>query len=226
MANSPADVTSQGKGEILRAWLNNMGVPAPSMGEGELMSLIANGAILMDASGESNHPTGTVAATLGRAYVASQTIALASGTLGMAAVTLVKGMVITNINVLTGSTAGATLTHQWAALYSGPAATPIVVAVSADGTSGAIGANAVLTYALTTPYTVPTSGVYYVGVLVTNNAGTQPTFAGAVAGNVASANIAPILGGTSNTGLTTPQAVGTTATAITGTVNVIYSYLT
>jgi hypothetical protein len=34
------------------------------------------------------------------------------------------------------------------------------------------------------------------------------------------------LGGTSNTGLTTPQAVGTVATTITPTVNVIYTYLT
>jgi hypothetical protein len=196
------------------------------MGEGELMALLANSGVMLNSSSEALHPTSAVASSLDRANIASQTIALATGTLGMTAVQLVKGMVVTNINVMTGSTAGATLTHQWAALYSGPAATPTVVAVSADGTSAAIGANTALTFALSAAYTVPSSGVYYIGVLVTNNAGTQPTFAGAVGGNVATATLPPILGGTSNTGLTTPQAVGTVATTITPTVNVIYTYLT
>jgi hypothetical protein len=225
MANSSADVTSQGKGEILRAWLNNLGITASSMGEGELMALLANAGVMNNSSSEAMHAANTIASSLNRSAIASQTIALATGTLGMTGVSLVKGMVITNIVVMTGSTAGATLTHQWAGLYTSPASGPVLVAVSADGTSTAIGANTAITFALSTPYTVTASGIYYIGVLVTNGA-TQPTFAGAVGGNVATATLPPILAGTSNTGLTTPQTVGTTATTITPTVNVIYCYLT
>jgi hypothetical protein len=223
---TPADVTSQGKGETLRSWLNNLGVTATSLGEGELMALLADSAANQGAWGNTDlAPAGAVAASMGRSGVALQNLALASGTLGMTAVYLTKGTVVTNVNVLTGSTAGGTLTHQWAGLYQGPAATPTLVAVSADGTSAAIGANSAITFALSTPYTVPTSGIWYAGILVTNGA-TQPTFAGANGGNVASATLPPILSGTSNTSLTTPQALATVATTITPTVGTIYVWLT
>jgi hypothetical protein len=226
MPTSIADVTSQGKGEILRQWLLNLGVTPTSFGEGELNALLADAAAGQSAQGNFDlSPTNAVSATLSRSAVASQSIALATGTIGMAAVYLTKGMVINNISVLTGSTAGVTLTHQWAILCTGPASGPIPVAASVDGTSTAIGANTAITFALSSAYTVTASGVYYIGVMVSNGA-TQPTFAGAVAGNVASATIPPIIGGTSSTGQTTVPALGTALTTITPTVNVIYMYLT
>lgn len=223
MSNTPADILSQGEGEIFRAWLNNLGIAAPSMGKGELMSSLANAAATSGSQGRGVQPSNTIAASLPRTQVTSAAIAPASGTLQMVGVYLIKGQLISNVNWQTGSTAGATLNHQWAGLYT-PAR--VLVAVSADGTSTAIGANSTITFALATPYTVPTSGLYYVGVLVTNNSGTQPTSAGLSLGNANTSKIVPILGGTSNTGLSTPQALGTTATAITGTADLIYVYLT
>jgi hypothetical protein len=226
MPTSLADVTSQGKGEILRQWLLNLGVTPSSLGEGELNALLADAAASMGAQGSFDlSPANAVAATLSRPAVSSQAIALASGTIGMAAVYLTKGQVINNIVVFTGSQAGATLTHQWAVLCTGPASAPVPVAASVDGTSAAIGANAAITFAMTSAYTVATSGIYYIGVMVANG-GTQPNFAGAVAGNVATATVPPIIGGTSSTGQTTVPALGTALTTITPTVNILYCYIT
>lgn len=221
MPNTSADALSQGKGEILRAWLNNLGISATSLGEGELMVQLANFGALEGSQGRQLSPSNAVAAT-GSRNTGSQTIVVASGTLQLTGIFLVKGMVISNVNFITGSTAGATLTHQWAGIYT-PAR--VLAAVSADGTSTAMAANTQLTYALSAAYTVPTSGLYYVGLLVTNGA-TQPTFSGTSGANAAGNALVPILAGTSNTGLTTPQTVGTTATAITATADMIYFYLT
>lgn len=231
MPNTPTDTTSQGRGEILRAWLNNLGITAfPSLGEGELMVALANASATQNAQGNTDlAPANAITASLARSGVSSQTLALATGTLGLTAVYLTKGQTVNNLNVLTGSTAGAGLTHQWAALYNSAL---LLVAVSADGTSAAIAANTVLSYPIAnvaagaaTSYIIPTSGIYYIGILVTNGT-TQPTFAGSTSGNAASNAIVPILSGTSNTGLTTPPTFPTTATAITATAGVLYVYVT
>jgi hypothetical protein len=137
---------------------------------------------------------------------------------------LTRGTVINNIVWLSGSTAGVTMTHQWGVVANSARS---VVAVTADGVAAAIGANATITYPITSPaasYTVPTSGLYYIGVMVA--ATTPPTFAGATGGNAASSAIPPILAGTSNSGATTPPALAATLTAITATANVTYIYLT
>lgn len=223
---APADATSLGKGELLRALLNNLGIATANIseGQGELLALIADAAAGVGPAGSPLLlPSTAIAGTLPRSLVASDSIAIASGTLQVAAVYLTKGQVVNNIVWMSGGTAGATLNHQWGVLLNSALT---VVAATADKTSAAIAAHTAYSLALTSAYTVPASGIYYIGIMVSNSAGTEPTASGASAANAASNNLAPKLAGTSNTGATTPLAVGATATAITATADTIFAYLT
>jgi hypothetical protein len=135
---------------------------------------------------------------------------------------LTRGQLITTVNAVSGGTAAITPTHQWVVIAN---SARVVVATSADGLTAAIGTNTALAYNLTTPYTVPTTGLYYVGIVVV--AGTVPTFSGVSGVATVPAGLAPILGGTSNTGIAGgPVAIGTTLTAITATAGIIWFYLT
>jgi hypothetical protein len=223
MTFTPPDATSQGKGELLRALLNNLGLPlvGTSMGDGELLASIADAAAAIGPA--SDGPSNAIAATMPRNNISSDSIAIASGTIQAASVYLTKGMVVNNIVWASGGTAGATLNHQWAVLLNSSLK---VVAATADATSAAIAAHTAYTLPLTAAYTVPTSGIYYIGLMVSNNAGTEPTATGTSAANAFTNNLAPKAAGTSSTGQTTPLAVGATATAITATADTIYAYLT
>ena len=77
------------------------------------------------------------------------------------------------------------------------------------------------TLTLATPYPVPTSGLYYVGVTVV--AVTPPNIR-CVTTNAVAGGVAPILAGSSSTGLTDPASAPTTAVAITATGNVMWAY--
>lgn len=106
--------------------------------------------------------------------------ALATGVMTAVAIKLVAGDVITNINFVTGATAGATITDSWAALY-GPgatAATQLLLGQSTTTGAGALAANTVITKPLTAAYTVTTTGIHFVGISVT--ATTVPTLLGTV----------------------------------------------
>ena len=89
------------------------------------------------------------------------------------------GTVVSNVSLPIGATPGGTMTHQFAAIYSG-IAVPALIAQSTDTTNAAIGASAVLTYALTTPTAITAAqapnGYVYAGVAIT--ATTIPTAAG------------------------------------------------
>lgn len=107
---------------------------------------------LTDAAGDTNSP----------AYV--------DGVMISVPVQLRASEVVTSISVQAGSTAGASLTHSFAALYD-TSATPALLAQSADNTAAAWAARTWRTFTLAAPYTVPKSGKYWVGILV---AGTTP----------------------------------------------------
>lgn len=87
------------------------------------------------------------------------------------------GTVVSKVSVLIGATAGATMSHQFAALYQGTGAAPALMAQSADTTSAAIGASALASWTLATPQVItPTnapSGFVY--VLLSITATTVPT---------------------------------------------------
>jgi len=100
---------------------------------------------------------------------------LATGVMTSVPIYLQAGDVITSVSVVAGATAGATMTHWWFALYD---TTGALMAQTADQTSGAIAAGAVLTKALATAQTIKKSGVYRVGIMVA--ATTVPSLLGAV----------------------------------------------
>ena len=89
------------------------------------------------------------------------------------AIYLPKGLVVTGITFFSGGTALATGTHQWFGLWD---SSLTLARGSADDTSTAWAAQAAKRLALTTPYTVPISGRYYVGLEI--SATTVPTIAG------------------------------------------------
>ncbi|MFG2976297.1 hypothetical protein ACGFYY_25355 [Streptomyces sp. NPDC048331] len=91
------------------------------------------------------------------------------------------GDVVTNISFRSGATAADTPTNWWFALYS-DAATPALLAQTADQTSTAWAANTTMTKALSAAYTVPKTGIYYVGIMVKATA--VPTLLGTIAAPV------------------------------------------
>lgn len=234
MPTIPTTATEGSIGEIYRQWLANLGVtPPPDEGLGPLLVALANATIPPPTTGITN----AIAQSFPRYVGVNTASSLTGGTLQMSGVWLSAGQVITNINWLSGTTAGATLNHQWGALFTGPATGPLVVASSADATSAAIGANTAITYPIatiaagaSTTYTVPTSGIYYIGIMVQNASGTEPTAIGVTGSAVANGSgtgVTPILSGTSTASLTGVLTFPATAqTTITPTAFTIYTWLT
>lgn len=162
----------------------------------------------------------TISESIPRVLAGVNLSALTSGTLFMQSVYLRAGQRIANITFCSGTTAAGTPTNQFFALYS---ASRVLLAQTANATTTAWTANTVVTRALTASYTVPTTGLYYVGIMVA--ATTVPSLVGmTAAGNAAVRSAAPILSGNSSTGLTT--ALPDPAAAITGGVNAVWTALT
>jgi len=115
---------------------------------------------LTDSGGDTNHA------------------ALATGVMTSTPIYLVAGDKITNLSFVSGNTGAGTPTNYWFALYSMDA-TPALLAQTADQTSTAWAANTVKTLALSSPYTVPKTGLYWAAVMVT--ATTPPTLLGTIA---------------------------------------------
>lgn len=162
--------------------------------------------------------TGTLAETMPREICPEvNTTAPASGTLAMMLIYLQAGQLISNITLSSATTAAGTPTNYFFALYD---INRNLLAQSANQTTTAWAANTVKTLAMTTPYRVRTSGPYYIGYFMT--ATTVATLKGGTARTGGQlANSAPIIYGTSTTGLTT--ALPATAAAITGTTASLYA---
>lgn len=154
---------------------------------------------------------GTLAETIAR-ELCSETNSTwgASGVLNMMAIWLDVGTLVSAISISSATTAAVSPTNYRFGLYD---RSRNKLAESANQTSTAWIANTPKTLAMTTPYRVPSSGLYYVGYYMT--ATTVPTLKGnplKTGGQLAA--VAPILHGTSSTGLTT--ALPNPAAAITG----------
>lgn len=155
-------------------------------------------------------PTGAVAESAPRGWATLATVsALTSGTLRLTSVSLRAGQLVSSIR-FTAVGAAVAPSNQWFMLLS---SSRVALGVTADDGAAAWGANASKTLALTSPVTVPSTGLYYLGLMVA--AATPPTLVGVSSTSVAT-GIAPILGGnTADTGLTAPPALPFTAGAIT-----------
>lgn len=162
--------------------------------------------------------SGTLAESMPREICPEvNTTAAASGTLNMQAIYLTAGQLISNITLASATTAAGTPTNYFFALYDG---SRNLLAQSANQTTTAWPANTVKTLAMTSPFRVQVSGLYYIGYFMT--ATTVATLKGGTARTGGQlANTAPIIYGTSSTGLTT--ALPNPAAAITGTTASLYA---
>jgi hypothetical protein len=119
-----------------------------------------------------------VSTNMSRHLVTANASALTTAVMTSVALPLVKGKVVTNLTFTSATTAANTPTNWWFALYSPAGA---LLRQTADQTSTAWGANTVMTKALATTYTVPTTGIYYAAIMV--KATTPPTLAGSALHN-------------------------------------------
>jgi hypothetical protein len=114
---------------------------------------------------------------------------------------LAAGDVITNLSFRSGQTAAGTPTNWWFALYS-DAATPALLAQTADQTSTAWAAFTTKTVALSAAQTITRTGIYWAAIMV--KATTVPTLMGC---NV----MAPVATGERNLAQTSGSALTATA---------------
>lgn len=141
-------------------------------------------------------------------FAITTTVTLSTGVAQATSIGLVKGQVITNINLNSGApSAGAS--HLWAAIST--VTSPVCLAVTADGGTVPTGGTTVQKMALTTPFVVPATGLYYVHVAAAGTT-TLPTFDAFATTAGVRATQAPIIGGTWGSALTVPPVVGSTNT--------------
>lgn len=164
-------------------------------------------------------PAGAVGQTFPRQLAVTNASILATGVLSMAAVPLLAGEVVTNISFVSGTTAAGVPLNQWFALYSSARA---LLGITLDDTTTAWAADTVKTRALTTPYSIPTTGLYYVAICVV--ATTVPTLRGATA-TAAVNGVAPISSGHAGGGFTTPASAPNPAAALTAVASTPYAWV-
>lgn len=168
-------------------------------------------------------PSGAIAESVSRFTVAGTNVSpLSTGRLTLVGGIVIPGGVAVNtITFLSGTTALATGTNQWFALYDTSRAK---LAVTADDTSTAWGTNTFKTLTLSATYTPSVDTAVYVGVMVA--ATTVPSLRCAFdQGFTGFTNVAPIMAGSSDSGLTNPASAPATAAAITAQNFVPYCYV-
>ena len=119
-------------------------------------------------------------------------------------IVLEAGDKVTSISVLSGATAAGTPTNWWFALYD-TAATPNLIAQTADQLTATWAADTAKDLALSAPFTAPAPGLYYAAVMV--KATTPPSLIGVTLGRASAASgflsTDKVIVGTSGSALTT-----------------------
>lgn len=121
-------------------------------------------------------PSGYRAQNMRQLDINADLAALTTQIMTSVAFSLQVGELVSNITFQSGATAAGTPTNWWFAFYD-DAATPNLLAQTADQTSTAWAANTAKTLALTTSQRISRAGVYYAAVMV--KATTVPTLIGA-----------------------------------------------
>ena len=184
---------------------------------GGLATLDSNGkisAVSKSAWTLNGSPTGTFRANLARTECGGNLAALTTQVMTSVALYLEAGDVVTNLTFCSATTAAGTPTNWWFALYD-TQATPALIAQTADQLTAAWAANTAKTLALSAPYTVTASGVYYAAAMV--KATTVPTLLGASLNATAAAAVITgqkVLAQTSGSSLvaTAPATIATPTT--------------
>lgn len=153
----------------------------------------------------SNMPRLPVVDSAGDAHVP-----LADAVMTSVAIYLYKDDIVTSLSFQSGATAVGTPAHWWFALYD-TAATPALIAQTADQLTAAWAANTVKTLALSAPYKVTVSGWYNASVMV--DCTTVCSLVGAV-GALAVPSGEPVLSQSSGSALaaTAPATIATPTT--------------
>lgn len=148
-------------------------------------------------------PTGCKAETHDRSYLTeTNTTLTTTGQIYCQAIFLIAGTVVTNITICSATTAASVPTHYCFALYNTALS---LLGSTADQTSTAWAANTLKTLALTAPYTVPTTGIYYIAFMMV--ATTVPTIKGNTARTDGTLSFtAPAISGVSGTTYSTGTA--------------------
>lgn len=132
---------------------------------------------------QGSPPSGLFAETVPRYVAGTDNAIAATGVVHSSSIPLQAGDFVRNITFVTGGTAANGPTAGFVALYSN-AATPALLAQSADFASTARAANTAYTVALATPQIITTAGLYYVAISFTVST-TVPTLRGVTVGNAA-----------------------------------------
>jgi hypothetical protein len=166
----------------------------------------------------AGQPAGTWRANMRRKEITTDVAgALTTQIMLSTAVTLQAGDTVTSIAFRSGATAAATPTNYWVALYSS-AATPALLAQSADQLTAAWAANTTMDLALATAQLISTSGVYYAAIMV--KATTVPSLLCCVLGLAGAGGAIltgqKVLAQTSGSALTTtaPATIATPTTVV------------
>lgn len=190
---------------------NSAYIGGPFTGTGTPVSPVQQPDYLGAAQENFLHQAGTVAATIPRSRANTAQGTQQSGTLYVTAIGIQAGVTVSKCTMFTNATAASGLSHGWYALLDRNLK---VLAVTPDQTSGTwTAANTGYSLAFTHAYTTAYSGVLYVGVMV--RATTPPTFSGSfslatgVSGLAGLSGATPVYCGSSNSGMSTPPAVGT-----------------
>jgi hypothetical protein len=168
-------------------------------------------------------PTTAVAQTLGRTTPLTNAALLVSGREHLTAVYLVAGQSIASATYYSASTPLAGGNNQWFSLRSSARG---LLKITSDDTSTAWSANTAKTLTFSGgAYLVPSTGLYYLGVMV--NAGTAPSLVASSGGSGAFLvyAVAPVSNGHdgTNLGLTTPATAPATSAALTGNNSIPYA---
>jgi len=170
-----------------------------------------------DAFVLAQRPSGVIAESVPRAFANLDTnVALTSGRLHMFAIPLQSGTVVTSITFVSVG-AATSPTQQLAGLYD---SSRNQLRVSSNKTTTAWGANATSTFTLTSTYTTLYTGLFYIGIM---QVATTPNTLAAFTQPSGVVGLAPILSGSSNTGLTT--SLPNPANALSAIANQPYAYV-
>lgn len=147
--------------------------------------------------------SGALASTYDRAHGEANDAPLATGRLNCSRIILPKGLSIANISFFSMTTAGASMTNQWFALFDSSKAK---LAVTADDGSTAWAANTQKTLAVASgPFVTTYTGWYWLGICVVGT--TMPSLAAQTAIAGTSAKIKnPLPAGAFDSGLTNPAS--------------------
>lgn len=158
-------------------------------------------------------PNATVA-NMDRVLAITNSSTLATGRMTLALCRVWPGLVINKASFLSATTGFTPGTNQWFSLYD-TAASPNLLAVTADDTSTAWSANSWKTLTYASPYTVPASTyLIYIGINVTG--GTQPTLISGPGGvgiaTASSTTLPQLAANIAPASLTNPASAPATAT--------------